>query len=135
MHDLIQEMGHYIVRGENPHDPEDHSRVWQREDVVSICAMDATTVNDRIEALSLISNNHPHSLPQVVASMKKLRWFSCLDYPATSLPRNFQPRKLCYLQLTLTLKLRHLWEGYKHLPNLKVLDLESITIHASGKRH
>ncbi|GJT33265.1 TMV resistance protein N-like protein isoform X1 [Tanacetum coccineum] len=44
MHDLIQELGRYIVRGENPRTPEKHSRVWQVEEVLSICAMDPTTV-------------------------------------------------------------------------------------------
>ncbi|CAH1431545.1 unnamed protein product [Lactuca virosa] len=43
MHDLVQEMAHYIVRGEHPKNPEKHSRVWKKEDVLKICAMDATT--------------------------------------------------------------------------------------------
>ena len=37
-------MGRYIVRGEHPENPEKHSRVWKKEDVLKICAMDATKV-------------------------------------------------------------------------------------------
>jgi hypothetical protein len=43
MHDLVQEMGHHIVRGEHPNNPEKHTRVWKEEDAITICSMDATT--------------------------------------------------------------------------------------------
>ncbi|XP_024989846.1 TMV resistance protein N-like [Cynara cardunculus var. scolymus] len=123
MHDLIQEMGHYIVRGENPKNPELHSRVWEEEDVVNICAMDATTENDTIEALQIgWLQDVPPSLPEAVANMKKLRWISCYKYRASSFSRKFQPTKLCCLQLESSF-VEQLWEGYKHLPRLKVLDL------------
>ncbi|CAH1431584.1 unnamed protein product [Lactuca virosa] len=41
MHDLVQEMGHSIVRGEHPNNPEKHSRIWKKDDVLRILAMDA----------------------------------------------------------------------------------------------
>ncbi|KAJ0896139.1 putative P-loop containing nucleoside triphosphate hydrolase [Helianthus annuus] len=41
MHDLIEEMAHYIVRGEHPNNPEKHSRIWNREDLEELCAMGA----------------------------------------------------------------------------------------------
>ncbi|KAJ9556170.1 hypothetical protein OSB04_010784 [Centaurea solstitialis] len=46
MHDLIQEMGHYIVRGTYPRNPKKHSRVWRQEDVATIFATptEASTV-------------------------------------------------------------------------------------------
>jgi len=44
MHDLVQEMGHYVVREKHPVYPEKHSRVWKREDVRKMLAMDSTTV-------------------------------------------------------------------------------------------
>ncbi|KAJ9554327.1 hypothetical protein OSB04_018372 [Centaurea solstitialis] len=114
MHDLIQEMGHYIVRGENPENPELHSRVWQTKDVLKICAMDAITENDRIGALRvwLPLRMTPPSLPQVVGNMKKLRWISWHDYLETSLPKEFQPMKLCSLRLKGSF-LHQLWAGYK----------------------
>ncbi|KAK9063620.1 hypothetical protein SSX86_017491 [Deinandra increscens subsp. villosa] len=54
MHDLIQEMGHYIVRGKHFKNPEKHSRVWQVEDVTSICAMDATDATTYLPNLKMI---------------------------------------------------------------------------------
>ncbi|KAJ9556101.1 LOW QUALITY PROTEIN: hypothetical protein OSB04_010715 [Centaurea solstitialis] len=123
MHDLIQEMGHYIVRGNNPQNPEEHSRVWRWEDVEKICATPtkARTENHSIEAINL--GYDTPNLPHVVANMKKLRWFSCNNFPVTSLSRNFQPTKLCYLGLRAS-SLKQLWEGDDTvLPNLKVLDL------------
>ncbi|KAJ9554332.1 hypothetical protein OSB04_018377 [Centaurea solstitialis] len=120
MHDLIEEMGHYIVRGENPKNPELHSRVWQTKDLAKI---DAMKENDRIQALKVW-----HFLPSltikplVIGNMKKLRWFSLSNYSATSFSREFQPMELCYLGLKDSL-VEQLWEGYKHLPNLQVLNL------------
>ncbi|GJX49797.1 Toll/interleukin-1 receptor domain-containing protein [Tanacetum coccineum] len=52
MHDLIQEMGHYIVRGEHPNNPEKHSRVWKHAEVSNMCFGDATVENDQIEAIA-----------------------------------------------------------------------------------
>ncbi|KAJ9554648.1 hypothetical protein OSB04_018693 [Centaurea solstitialis] len=122
MHDLIQEMAHYIVRGENP---EKHSRrIWRTEDVQNIIDMDSMTENDRIEALKLewFPGEHSSSLQQVVANMKELRWMSCGKCPSTSFPKQFEPTKLCYLRLRSS-PLEQLWEGNKLLPKLKVLDL------------
>ncbi|KAJ9554592.1 hypothetical protein OSB04_018637 [Centaurea solstitialis] len=125
MHDLIQEMAHHIVRGENLKSPEKHSRVWQEEDVVRICDMDSTKVNDRIKALEVCfqwDSHFPPRIPEVVGNMKKLCWINMYGYRATSLPREFQPMKLCYLKLDWS-RVEQLWEGNKRLPNLKVLDL------------
>lgn len=46
MHDLVKEMGLYIVRREHPNSPE-HSRVWQKEEFLSICSTEATEVNTK----------------------------------------------------------------------------------------
>ncbi|KAJ9556137.1 hypothetical protein OSB04_010751 [Centaurea solstitialis] len=129
MHDLIQDMGHYIVRGEYPENPEKHSRVWRREDVVTICATptEASTKNHWIEALQATSMTSepwicrefmtsvpwkwgevPLSLPQAVSNMKNLRWISCHKYSATSL-KNFQSVNISYLQLNAP-KLKQLWK-------------------------
>ncbi|XP_024989989.1 TMV resistance protein N-like [Cynara cardunculus var. scolymus] len=128
MHDLIQEMGYYIVQEENPKNPEKHSRVWQTEDVLKICAVDAMVVMLELALYIMLYRQRgkgsyiPPSFPQVVGNMKKLRWISCYGYSATSLPREFQPMELCCLKLEWSL-VEQLWDGYKHLPNLKVLDL------------
>ncbi|KAI3807090.1 hypothetical protein L1987_23012 [Smallanthus sonchifolius] len=51
MHDLIQEMGHNIVRGEHPNNPEKHSRVWKDEEIKNMFHGDATMENYKIEAI------------------------------------------------------------------------------------
>ena len=48
MHDLVQEMGHYIVRGEHPNNPEKHSRVWKREEINNMCLGDTTMVKVKL---------------------------------------------------------------------------------------
>ncbi|KAI3730797.1 hypothetical protein L1987_61974 [Smallanthus sonchifolius] len=44
MHDLVEEMAHYIDRGEHPSHPEKRSRIWQEKDIVEFCAMGAETL-------------------------------------------------------------------------------------------
>ncbi|XP_071686581.1 disease resistance protein Roq1-like isoform X2 [Rutidosis leptorrhynchoides] len=70
MHDLIQEMGHLIVRGENGKYPENHSRVWKQDEIRD---MDETTENDKIEAIYCYG--HSHSC-EILSKMKKLRWLT-----------------------------------------------------------
>ncbi|KAL7589431.1 hypothetical protein Lser_V15G37492 [Lactuca serriola] len=127
MHDLVQEMGHYIVRGENPNNPEKHSRVWKREDVWKICSMDATTELDMIEAIRLEFGTkgqlqrYKH-LPPIVANTKNLRWIEWEGDLASPLLSNFPQRTLRHLVLYNSLQ-KQLWEGYKLLPNLKTIEL------------
>ncbi|XP_023757850.1 disease resistance protein Roq1 [Lactuca sativa] len=95
MHDLVQEMGHYIVRGEHPNNPEKHSRIWKKEDVLKICAMDATMVS---------------------ANKKQRRWFGLnikQRVKATRLlPEMFRPRELSGLTLSELVQ-KQLWDAYK----------------------
>ncbi|KAI3730799.1 hypothetical protein L1987_61976 [Smallanthus sonchifolius] len=113
MHDLVEEMAHYIVRGEHPSHPEKHSRIWQEKDIVEFCAMGAETLMLRkFFKFSLPSYvSHPR-LPDVVANMKKLRWIYWEGYPASSLPKEFQPTKLSCLML-IRGQQNQLWEGCK----------------------
>ncbi|KAM0015023.1 putative P-loop containing nucleoside triphosphate hydrolase, leucine-rich repeat domain superfamily [Helianthus debilis subsp. tardiflorus] len=128
MHDLVQEMGHYIAQGEHRVNPEKHSRIWREKDILSICSMYTTMNSDKIEALYLYFYNYemncPPDLPQVVATMKNLRSIYCWSFPRQLLQANFQPAMLCCLILQHS-KQEQLWTGRKHLPNLKVLDLSS----------
>ncbi|XP_076914659.1 disease resistance protein Roq1-like [Bidens hawaiensis] len=129
MHDLVQEMGHYIVRGEHLKNPEKHSRVWNMKDVLNICRMDATTKMelDKIKAMQYT----PHSydpLPchlEVVANMKKLRWINWRAFHVSPLPTSFPPKELCCLMLSGFVQKR-LWEGYKYLPNLRMIKLQGL---------
>ncbi|KAL8252440.1 hypothetical protein R6Q59_036133 [Mikania micrantha] len=58
MHDLVQEMGHYIVRGEHPNDPRKRSRVWKREDMEEMCFGDATMVKVMLFKIYIIVFMH-----------------------------------------------------------------------------
>ncbi|KAJ0552059.1 putative leucine-rich repeat domain superfamily [Helianthus annuus] len=123
MHDLVEEMAHYIVRGAHPNHPEKHSRIWKREDIAYLCDMGVDAPPMETEAL--VFNRSIFDvvgLSDVVANMKKLRWIRFDNYLTSSFPSNFQPRELGYLELKESLQ-KELWHGYKSLPNLKILDL------------
>ncbi|GJW78976.1 Toll/interleukin-1 receptor domain-containing protein [Tanacetum coccineum] len=143
MHDLVQEMGHYIVRGEHPNNPEKHTRVWKR-----LCHGDTTMENDKVEVIYPYDANnsyridHPELYSKIVPNMKKLRWLIiklCSSevptslsnelrymewdyYPASRFPDSFQPTHLGVLKMEDGLQ-TELWKGRKHLPHLKVLQL------------
>ncbi|GJW49377.1 Toll/interleukin-1 receptor domain-containing protein [Tanacetum coccineum] len=165
MHDLIQEMGHYIVRGEHPNNPEKHSRVWKHADVTNMCFGDATVENDQIEAIEFGHDIRRPQIIMLISKMKKLRWLrlvswnnegngeapnclsnelrrkyegngeapNCLSnelryidwshYPASPFPDSFQATNLVFFKLDNS-KQNLLWKGYKHLPQLKVLQLQ-----------
>ncbi|KAL7589654.1 hypothetical protein Lser_V15G37426 [Lactuca serriola] len=138
MHDLVQEMGHYIVRGEHPNNPEKRSRIWKKEDVLNICAMDGMMKLDNIGAINFrhVALDKSQSFLQAVANMNKLRWIDLhvdqINEITRPLPEhflmshdigeNFPPRELCCLRLA-NLMHKQLWEGYKLLPNLKIMEL------------
>ncbi|GJU78481.1 Toll/interleukin-1 receptor domain-containing protein [Tanacetum coccineum] len=148
MHDLIQEMGHYIVRGEHPNNPEKHSRVWKHAEVSNMCFGDTTVENDQIEAIKFGDDIHwPHVI-MFVSKMKKLRWLNLLgdnkgngeapnclsnelryiswsNYPASPFPDSFHATSLVFLELVDSVQ-KLLWNGYKHLPQLKVLKLNNM---------
>ncbi|XP_076908188.1 TMV resistance protein N-like [Bidens hawaiensis] len=137
MHDLVEEMAHYIVRGEYPNNanPEKHSRIWKMKDIDNLCARGAAAPSmvrltsqknlfyvcvsiDETEVLALRDPsfrltmgipNHQY-LPDVIANMKKLRWIDWKYYPASSL-------------LPETSQLKQLWKRCESLPSLKILDL------------
>ncbi|KAK9063555.1 hypothetical protein SSX86_017425 [Deinandra increscens subsp. villosa] len=124
MHDLVEEMAHYIVRGEHPAHPEKHSRIWQEEDALNLFFREARTLteNNHTEVIFVTSDiNHPR-LPHVISNMKKLRWIYMRGYPASLFPASFQPTKLGCLMLEGS-RQKQLWQGCKHLPSLKLLDL------------
>ncbi|KAI3516490.1 hypothetical protein L1887_15407 [Cichorium endivia] len=123
MHDLMQEMAFHIVRGEHPKRPEKHSRVCQ-EDIHKMCAMDATTNFDMIEAIYIEDHAYrlPEHLPAIVANTKNLRWILWMGDLSSPLLTNFPPMTLCCLILRFSPQIQ-LWEGNKWLPNLKTIEL------------
>ncbi|MFS7959025.1 putative leucine-rich repeat domain superfamily [Helianthus anomalus] len=128
MHDLVEEMAHYIVRGAHPNHPEKHSRIWKREDIAYLCDMGADALPMETEVLAFRCFYEDSDLSDavgvsdVVANMKKLRWIHFDKYPGSSFPSNFQPRELGCLELYRSQQ-KELWHGYKHLPKLKILHL------------
>nr|XP_043637864.1 disease resistance protein RUN1-like [Erigeron canadensis] len=159
MHDLVQEMGHYIVRGEYPNNPDKHSRVWKETEIDNMQLGDVKD-NQITEAVNY--DGHLSCFGKIISNMKKLRWLSYNDdaevygnddseddgddgaedygdevptflsndlryfywgkYPASPFPESFQPLKLVVLRMNESLQ-KELWNGYKHLPHLKVLEL------------
>ncbi|GKB40200.1 Toll/interleukin-1 receptor domain-containing protein, partial [Tanacetum coccineum] len=77
MHDLVQEMGHYIVRGYHPKNPEKHSRVWKREEINNMYFGDTTS----------------------------LRYIYWLYYPASPFPEIFQFKNRVVFKNLVVLKL------------------------------
>ncbi|PWA82508.1 toll/interleukin-1 receptor (TIR) domain-containing protein [Artemisia annua] len=148
MHDLVQEMAHYVVRGEHPDNPEKHSRVWKWEDINNLCIEDATTENDKIEAIGAYYQS-PYMVPspffKFVSNLKKLRWIlvsgrndnnvegpnflsnelryiNWTYYPASPFPDSFQPMNLVVLKMNNSFQ-KELLRSHKRLPQLKVLQL------------
>ncbi|KAL4579465.1 hypothetical protein LXL04_015613 [Taraxacum kok-saghyz] len=138
MHDLVQEMGHHIItwEGNDGKNLEKQRRVWKEEDVVRICAMDATTNVNMIEAIQFKysdytslrpqGNNPLQHLPPFIANSKNLRWIDWKGDLANPLLTNFPPTTLCCLILTRSMQ-DQLWKGYKFLPSLKIMELSYLT--------
>ncbi|KAL4574673.1 hypothetical protein LXL04_021509 [Taraxacum kok-saghyz] len=149
MHDLVQDMGHHIIRGEHPKNPKKYTRVWMKEDVLRLCAMDATMDLDKIEGLraSFLSytefteyfegslppkldeyfripaNREP--IPPILANMRNLRYIDWKGDHANPLLNTFPPRELCCLILRGSMQ-DQLWNGYKQLRNLKIMELYNL---------
>ncbi|XP_015158468.1 TMV resistance protein N-like [Solanum tuberosum] len=140
MHDLIQDMGRYVVKMQK--DSGEQSRLWDVEDFEDVMvnntgtkAMEAIWTHGvqklcfskkamknmkRLRLLSIISfSTHDDSIEYLP---NNLRWFVCHSYPWESLLENFEPKKLVCLYLQRS-SLRQLWTGIKHLPSLRKLDL------------
>ncbi|KAL8252503.1 hypothetical protein R6Q59_036196, partial [Mikania micrantha] len=124
MHDLVQEMAHYIVRGEDPKNPDKHSRIWKRKEIVNMRFEDATTKLRYLEVQTRDPTNVEVEGPAFLSN--ELRYFSWRPYPARSLfPDGFQPLKLVVLKLNGRF-LKEVWKGCKLLPHLKVLQLSGM---------
>ncbi|XP_035844835.1 TMV resistance protein N-like [Helianthus annuus] len=136
MHDVLEEMGHYIVRGEHPNNPEKHSRLWIDKEIKELCFKDERMEYDKTEAIIYAGEDGTSCLCKIVSKMKKLRllcvttlddlenvegtnflsnelqYISWFNYPASPFPDNFQPMKLAVLELSYN-KQKELWKGYK----------------------
>ncbi|GKE20596.1 Toll/interleukin-1 receptor domain-containing protein, partial [Tanacetum coccineum] len=118
MHDLIQEMGHYIVRREHPHNPEKHSRVWKHAEVNNMCFGDATVENDQIETIEFGDDIDLPHFNMLISKMKKLRWLRLIRLYNKGNGIVYQ-MSCGILSGIIILVQKLLWKGYKHLPQLK----------------
>ncbi|XP_045824509.1 disease resistance protein RPV1-like isoform X4 [Trifolium pratense] len=147
MHDLIEEMGHEIVRLQCVDDPGKRSRLWKTNDIYDVLSknkgtgaikcisLDMREIDEEVQLdadtfkkmrhLRMINfyngyrNNFNGFLKSFPDKLKFLHW----DYfPQRSLPLDFCPRNLVTLEMFYS-DLEQLWEGDQALPNLKRLDL------------
>nr|XP_043638881.1 TMV resistance protein N-like [Erigeron canadensis] len=153
MHDLVQEMGHEIVRGEHPNNPENHSRVWKTNEIAIMFMGNPTMENNKIEAIDYVGDCSP-GFTKLVSNMKKLRYLDVKldsDWYHEELESNydegpaFLSHELKYISWVswnstspfpesfkptklVVLKLcftlqKELWKGCKYLPCLKELEV------------
>ncbi|XP_009779558.1 TMV resistance protein N-like isoform X1 [Nicotiana sylvestris] len=142
MHDLMQDMGKYIVNLQK--NPGERSRLWLDKDFEEV--MMNNTGTTKMEAI-WFPYYHYVTLrfgKEAMKNMKKLRilniemswpcdgsieylpnslrWFVWTDYPWESLPAEFEPKKLVHLALKSS-SLCYLWTEAKQLSSLRTLDL------------
>ncbi|XP_054783913.1 disease resistance protein RPV1-like [Prosopis cineraria] len=150
MHDLLQEMGHQIVRAKSK-DPRDRSHLWNSHEISEILSQNKGS--ETIEALSFNNSEITEEVylsPQAFCRMpnlkfldlhgyfgqrimlnasngiefpnrlKLLRWDGC---PLNSLSRIFTAESLVKIEMAGS-KLTKLWDGVQNLANLREIDLE-----------
>ncbi|XP_009778705.1 TMV resistance protein N-like [Nicotiana tabacum] len=146
MHDLIQEMGRYIVNFSK--DPGERNRLWLAKDFEDVMINNTGTMAVEAiwvcEAMNWDTIRTLHLGNEAMKNMKRLRiltimrlwsfdgsieylpnslrWFVFGGYPWESFPAEFEPKKLVHLALTSS-SLCYLWTGTKDLPSLRRIDL------------
>ncbi|XP_059643913.1 disease resistance protein RPV1-like isoform X2 [Cornus florida] len=146
MHDLVQEMGWYIVREESP-EPGERSRLWVRKEVCNVLAensgtkkvkaivlelVEAEDVGLSTEAFTKMTNLRLLILQNVLFSdgsrgsaahlSNQLKWLDWHAYPSNYLPASFRAENLVELKMCYS-RIVRLWKEIKPLPNLKVINL------------
>ncbi|XP_038691228.1 disease resistance-like protein DSC1 [Tripterygium wilfordii] len=147
MHDLIQEMGREIVRGESIAEPGKRSRLWDPRDISLVLAKNTGT--EEVKGISFDMHNirsfsiNPTAfermtnleflkikvdlstlhLPQGLESLSNELLYLYWDrYPLTYLPSNFYPENLVKLIMRHS-HVEHLWNGRQNLAGLNMIDL------------
>ncbi|XP_048423302.1 disease resistance protein RPV1-like [Pyrus x bretschneideri] len=149
MHDLLREMAKVIISEKSLGHPGKWSRLWNRQEAAEVLRNKSGT--EEVEGLALNfpdpwprSSSLPSFSTEAFANMKKLRflhlkdvqligeykhlpkeliWLCWVGCPLKSIPDDFfdQPR-LVVLEMQCS-KLVQVWEGYKLLERLKILNL------------
>ncbi|XP_022893680.1 TMV resistance protein N-like [Olea europaea var. sylvestris] len=149
MHNLLQEMGWYIVRHPHPNNPEKHSRLWLPEEISYLLTENVGTKDiecihvdysepesvkisskafTNMENLRLLKI-HNASIEQIPASIpRNLQWLDLHKYQARILPANFQGEKLVGLKLSHS----HI-EHIRGLEKAKLNNLKFINLSYSKK--
>ncbi|XP_062016489.1 disease resistance protein Roq1-like isoform X2 [Rosa rugosa] len=143
MHDLIQEMGRDIVRQESYEEPGQRSRLWLDKDIFHVFSKNTGTeaiegivlylpefeqaclnpeTFSKMSRLKLLQIHNLNLSPGPKYLSNSLRFLEWSLYPSKSLPPTFQPDGLTELNLRHS-KVDRLWNGKKHLGNLKYIDL------------
>ncbi|KAL2342233.1 hypothetical protein Fmac_010173 [Flemingia macrophylla] len=154
MHDLIQEMGHEIVRQESIKYPERRSRLWKHEEVIDV--LKRNKKNEVVEGIILNLELLDESLNlsyDFLANMTCLRILKIHGYRDEKesfniyFPNGLEsfsnklrylhwnqccleslPSKFCVEQLVVLRmrnnKFKKLWDGVQNLVNLKEIDLQ-----------
>ncbi|KAL7215809.1 hypothetical protein ACSBR1_027874 [Camellia fascicularis] len=150
MHDLIQELGQYIVWEQSRKEPGKRTRLWLDEDIKRVL-MDNTETN-KVEGIfmqysDLRGLDQLKLRPKAFAKMSNLRilkicctqlseelkylsnklsYLDWLGYPMKYMPSTFQPEHLVELHLTHS-SIEQLWEGTMHLGKLRIMNLSHST--------
>ncbi|RHN55369.1 putative winged helix-turn-helix DNA-binding domain, leucine-rich repeat domain, L [Medicago truncatula] len=123
LHDMIEDMGREIVRLESPAKPGERSRLWFYKDILNVFKENKGSDKTEIIMLHLVKDKEvqwdgnalkkmenlkilviekarfsigPNHLPK---SLRVLKW---RDYPESSLPVHFDPKKLVILDLSMS---------------------------------
>nr|ALN97041.1 disease resistance protein [Caragana korshinskii] len=145
MHCLLQELGRKIVQEDSAKESRKWSRLWLHEHFYNVTLenlennVEAIVLNREYlretkilmpEELSKMSRLRLLILKKVKLNVSgslsslsnELRYVEWMEYPFMCLPSSFQPNQLVQLSLRDS-SIKQLWEGKKHLPNLRTLDL------------
>nr|XP_043607741.1 TMV resistance protein N-like isoform X2 [Erigeron canadensis] len=118
MHDLVQEMGHHIVKGEHHNNPEKGNRVWRSQVIEAIQYQ-----NELLEFCKPPDASYSmRYMPNHISNIKLLRFLeviiwhvhaNCrgeLNFISMLLPDSFHPGRLLILHIGATLQIEH-WKG------------------------
>ncbi|GMY19738.1 TMV resistance protein N-like isoform X1 [Fagus crenata] len=145
MHDLLEEMGKYIVRQECPSEPGKRSRLWLYKDIDNM--LKRNTGTEAVRAIdvrnSYLEENEADWNPEAFSKLCNLEFLRshniCLKhgpqdlpnnlrildwskYPSKCLPVSFHPNELVQLHLPHS-NIERLWIGMKICHRLKFIDL------------
>ncbi|XP_028805584.1 TMV resistance protein N-like isoform X2 [Neltuma alba] len=142
MHDLIQDMGREVVREDSPLEPGNRSRIWHPEDVYEVLTQNtgsrkiqgmmvdlpdhymvhltaSTFKRMRNMKIFIVKNAHIFGSPQHLPN--NLRLLDWMEYPSSSLPSNFRPKKL--VGLNLSRSCFAMQEPFRYFDSLTSMDL------------